>query len=445
MTDIKMPVMDGIQLIRKTKALFPDIIFAVLSGYGEYEFTSQAMEEGVRHYILKPCDEERIIQVLEQVKKEIGELRRRKEQEREYRSAMHRLLPRAKEQMFRNLLLDREPLEQDYQMFLRELRNRKPKVRVLAFRSAEGFDYLEQFILDNILRELIGEERVLLSTAVDDVILFLLEGLMVEPLGTIVEHTCREFVKFKVQELAVAVSREGELGELHDFYIQIQELLRIGEIEGMKGLLHYGLFDGSRSNAAALADISGIGRVKEYGELLFELQLLFLKMQTRNYTEAQMEEVCRWICTILCGEKLEIYQTEGTGGTGYSLKDRMTELIAEYRGIAEDGILRAVYDHMQNPELSIQFLAREILFMNEDYFGRQFYRNYQRKFTAYLLEKRVELARRLLEYDPELRITRAAELVGYSPDGQYFSKAFRKMTGMTPTEYRDQIKRSRSL
>lgn len=51
-TDIKMPVMDGIELIRKAKRLYPDIVFIVLSGYGEYEYTSQAMEEGVRHYIL---------------------------------------------------------------------------------------------------------------------------------------------------------------------------------------------------------------------------------------------------------------------------------------------------------------------------------------------------------------------------------------------------------
>lgn len=67
-TDIKMPVMDGIQLIRNTKELYPDILFVVLSGYGEYEHTSRAMELGIRHYILKPCDEEKIVEVLQKVK-----------------------------------------------------------------------------------------------------------------------------------------------------------------------------------------------------------------------------------------------------------------------------------------------------------------------------------------------------------------------------------------
>ena len=60
MTDIKMPVMDGLGLIRKLKEELPDIQVIVLSGYGEYEYTSQAMELGIKYYILKPCDEERI-------------------------------------------------------------------------------------------------------------------------------------------------------------------------------------------------------------------------------------------------------------------------------------------------------------------------------------------------------------------------------------------------
>ena len=62
--DIKMPVMNGIEMIRQAKEQYPDMTFVVLSGYGDYEFTSQAMELGVRHYILKPCDESKMIPVL---------------------------------------------------------------------------------------------------------------------------------------------------------------------------------------------------------------------------------------------------------------------------------------------------------------------------------------------------------------------------------------------
>ena len=88
LTDIKMPVMDGIELIKKTKESFPDIEFIVLSGYGEYEFTSQAMEEGVRYYILKPCDEEKIVEVLSKVKQSIAEKRSQKRRSQEDRKSV---------------------------------------------------------------------------------------------------------------------------------------------------------------------------------------------------------------------------------------------------------------------------------------------------------------------------------------------------------------------
>ena len=73
--DIKMPVMNGIEMIRKAKEQYPDMTFVVLSGYGDYEFTSQAMELGVRHYILKPCDEGKIIPVLNKAIAELEETR----------------------------------------------------------------------------------------------------------------------------------------------------------------------------------------------------------------------------------------------------------------------------------------------------------------------------------------------------------------------------------
>lgn len=121
MTDIKMPVMNGIELIRETKREFPEIAFIVLSGCGEYEYTSQAMEEGVRHYILKPCDEEKIIKVIDKVKAELAEQTRQKEQMAEYSTTIRRLLPRAKEQVFYNLLMGREQIQEDYRLFMEEL------------------------------------------------------------------------------------------------------------------------------------------------------------------------------------------------------------------------------------------------------------------------------------------------------------------------------------
>lgn len=39
-----------------------------------------------------------------------------------------------------------------------------------------------------------------------------------------------------------------------------------------------------------------------------------------------------------------------------------------------------------------------------------------------------------------MKISRLAELVGYPLDGQYFSKVFHKVCGVTPTDYRNKLK-----
>ena len=105
--DIKMPVMNGIEMIRKAKEQYPDMTFVVLSGYGDYEFTSQAMELGVRHYILKPCDEGKMIPVLNKAIAELDEARAQNAHSAKLENEARLLKPYAREQLFRDLLQGR--------------------------------------------------------------------------------------------------------------------------------------------------------------------------------------------------------------------------------------------------------------------------------------------------------------------------------------------------
>ena len=98
-TDIKMPVMNGIELIREAQKISPLTVFVVLSGYGEFEYTSQAMELGIRHYILKPCDETQMVEVLQKVKEELASREQKQKSEQEYQHTMRRLVPYAKGQI----------------------------------------------------------------------------------------------------------------------------------------------------------------------------------------------------------------------------------------------------------------------------------------------------------------------------------------------------------
>ena len=65
LTDIKMPGLNGLELIQKVHDADLNIEFIILSGYGEFEFAQSAMKYGVKYYLLKPCNEEDIIHVVQ--------------------------------------------------------------------------------------------------------------------------------------------------------------------------------------------------------------------------------------------------------------------------------------------------------------------------------------------------------------------------------------------
>ena len=59
-TDIRMPVMDGITLLETVKKDFPNIEFIILTGYAEFGYAKRAMDFGVHSYILKPISNEEL-------------------------------------------------------------------------------------------------------------------------------------------------------------------------------------------------------------------------------------------------------------------------------------------------------------------------------------------------------------------------------------------------
>lgn len=71
-TDIRMPIMDGLELIRQLHERMktpPEIV--VLSGYNEFSYARRALQLGVRHYLLKPVMEDEAAEVLRQVHKSL--------------------------------------------------------------------------------------------------------------------------------------------------------------------------------------------------------------------------------------------------------------------------------------------------------------------------------------------------------------------------------------
>lgn len=65
--DITMPVMDGIQATKKITAAFPDARIVVISAFDQRTMLFEAMENGAKHYIIKPITADKLLNVLSTV------------------------------------------------------------------------------------------------------------------------------------------------------------------------------------------------------------------------------------------------------------------------------------------------------------------------------------------------------------------------------------------
>lgn len=70
-TDIRMPKINGLELIAMTREIHKNMKFVVISGYKEFEYAHQALQYGVEDYLLKPVNEEELNRVLKKISDEL--------------------------------------------------------------------------------------------------------------------------------------------------------------------------------------------------------------------------------------------------------------------------------------------------------------------------------------------------------------------------------------
>ena len=109
MTDIKMPLMDGLTFIRESQKLLPEGQFIILSGYSDFEYARTALQYGVKDYLLKPSTKNEIKEVLTRV---IGQLKEQQSLRLELTERIHtyeKKLDRFQELLLGNILSGRYP------------------------------------------------------------------------------------------------------------------------------------------------------------------------------------------------------------------------------------------------------------------------------------------------------------------------------------------------
>ena len=67
-TDIRMPIMDGMELLKNVSIKYPYIEKLIISGYGEFEYAQQALKYQVKDYLLKPIKFEALIESLNNIR-----------------------------------------------------------------------------------------------------------------------------------------------------------------------------------------------------------------------------------------------------------------------------------------------------------------------------------------------------------------------------------------
>lgn len=70
-TDVRMPILDGLDLIKKVKKVYPELYILIMSGYRDFEYVKKAITYGANGYLVKPVFEEDILPHLTEVKARI--------------------------------------------------------------------------------------------------------------------------------------------------------------------------------------------------------------------------------------------------------------------------------------------------------------------------------------------------------------------------------------
>lgn len=70
-TDISMPEMDGLELSRLIRNTYSEVLVVIISGYSDFEYAQKAIRYGVFNYLLKPLEDEKLSDVLIDIRKSL--------------------------------------------------------------------------------------------------------------------------------------------------------------------------------------------------------------------------------------------------------------------------------------------------------------------------------------------------------------------------------------
>jgi len=466
-SDIRMPGMDGLELVAAVHREHPGVRFVLLSGFGEFDYASKAMQYGVKHYLLKPTNERKIAEALTEI---VGELEADRHRERfvsDMKQELSKVMPHVKEQVLKEFVTNKTYGSRDWDYYRKLFRFEFERPVRLLLLQPEGpnaeFEHL--YAMKNIAEDLLS--TVLLSTTIGDHALMLIEDAMEpEALFRKLEEVREIFQNYYKMDATIALSEPDRITQARYLYRETLRCLNYRFYLGEGGVI--------TSKDAGETERIGIDSFS------FESERLTMPVQSGHREEAEqalsdlMRELKRvqadidmtkshviqqFVSLIRLGEpqRMDRYYRQLSELAGMStlqamqtvLEDTVRELAQYYyeRNVVKHTsivrkMIEIVESQLGDSDLSLNQVAGEMLYMNADYLGKLFKKETGEKFSNYVVKARIKKATELWAGNPEIKIFEMAERLGFGDNPQYFSQVFKKQMGCTPSEYAKQTDNS---
>ncbi|PWW07225.1 two-component system response regulator YesN [Paenibacillus cellulosilyticus] len=488
MTDIAMPGMSGLELSEEILKYWPRCRVIFLTGHSEFEYAYRAIQLANVRYLLKT---EGYAKVAETVKEVLDELVRGNlenqllEQSREQLQAYQLM---AQGDYMRHLLHDSDTACERTGIMVDEFRklgitldSTKETVMVLGRLSyPEGKTYLEKNEMMNaaqMLAETYLTEKTRSISIVDkqgDLVWFIQPFLCAEDTFDVHLLTYLEGMLELIQEACIASLRltigftfSGtscvwrEVTQQYERLRQLQQL-RVGDsaaiivrdhpesssgvsakegfISAAKAEMLAAHLEAGRSEAfmRELEDISGAalqccGKFQYMIEAYYTIALMLYASIGRLGLHGRIDE----------HGKLMRLEEHASMKEGFCYLKGTAEAVFQFKqsderdrtSLITDRICQYIEDHLSE-DLSLVRLA-EIHYFNPSYLSRFFKQESGTNLSDFIDRCRVKKAKELLR-DPNMKVRDVAVEVGYEA-AHSFTRFFKKVTGMTPQEYRDTL------
>lgn len=219
--DIKMPMMDGLDLITKCKTMNDGPMFIILSGYDEFEFAKRAMELGVRHYLLKPCNEKEIGRVLHQVVEELDTKRKEDVKHRQVEQQIGTVMPKIAERLLIESIttnvLD-EPMWHYYNELF-DLQLVHQSIRLLMFDVEGEKSDRQLFEARDLIEDVVCEQlKVHLAVVIGEYVVVVVEDDLDNRLLDVVGRCQSLLEKVAQATVTAAISDGGQIEALRSLY-----------------------------------------------------------------------------------------------------------------------------------------------------------------------------------------------------------------------------------